>query len=272
MNDKKKILIVEDEVFLIDLYRIKFEREGYEVITAMDGQTGLEAAKKDKPDIILLDIVMPVMNGFEVLEALKKDDTTKDIKVYILSNLGQSDEIQQGLDKGADGYLIKANITPGELTDYVAKVLKVSKNNKKDSSSAGAGKDNSAKDDDEEQRGDILLIEDEKDIVDMYKTSLEKVGYQVSIAKNGAWGLKQAQEKEFDLIIMDIVMPAMDGLGFLKKLKEGSKNHEIPIIVLSNSAQETDIQEAKRCGADCYLLKSQITPSKLAEEIAKLVD
>lgn len=119
----KKILLIEDEQILVELYKMKFEHEGLDLIVAMDGDEGLKMAKKEKPDLILLDIVMPGMNGYQVLEALKADETTKNIGVYILSNLGQTEEIDRGLELGADGYLIKSDITPGQLVDSVRKIL-----------------------------------------------------------------------------------------------------------------------------------------------------
>jgi CheY-like chemotaxis protein len=118
-NKSKRILIIEDEEFLMDMYRLKFEREGYEILAAIDGKKGLEIAKKEKPGIILLDLVLPVMNGFEVLEKLKADPDTVDIKVVILSNLGQDEEISKGISKGAVGYLVKSNMTPAQILDYV---------------------------------------------------------------------------------------------------------------------------------------------------------
>ena len=106
-----KILIVEDDFMLLDIFKTKFKKSGFKVFTALDGFEGLEAARKNNPDLILLDI-MPGMNGFQVLEKLKADERTKDIVVYILSNLGQQQEIDKGLRMGADRYLVKANMTP----------------------------------------------------------------------------------------------------------------------------------------------------------------
>jgi len=79
----KKILIIEDENFLLDMYRMKFEKEGYTVFTSLTGEEGVRIAQKEKPDLILLDLVMPKMDGYQVLKKLKADKRTKDIKVYI---------------------------------------------------------------------------------------------------------------------------------------------------------------------------------------------
>ncbi|MCK5510998.1 response regulator [Candidatus Parcubacteria bacterium] len=122
-NNPIKILLIEDDPFLLSMYSIKFEAEGFVVATADDGEKGLEAAKKTDSDIILLDILMPKMNGFEVLEKLKADEDTKKIPIILLTNLNQKDEIEKGLILGADDYLIKAHFMPSEVVTRIKKIL-----------------------------------------------------------------------------------------------------------------------------------------------------
>lgn len=119
----KKILIVEDEPFIADMYKLKFEGEGYDVAVACNGEEGLDMAMQNLPDLILLDIVMPKLDGYQVLQELKSHEVTKRIKVFILSNLGQNDEIEHGLAIGADGYFVKANLTPSQLTGNIEKIF-----------------------------------------------------------------------------------------------------------------------------------------------------
>ena len=120
---KKKILIIEDEKFLLEIYQSRFEKEGYQVLTAINGQRGLVLAQKEKPDLIILDILMPEMNGYEVIEKLKKNSQTQEITILVLSNLGQEEEIKRGLELGADDYVIKTNLTPTELLDKVERMF-----------------------------------------------------------------------------------------------------------------------------------------------------
>jgi DNA-binding response OmpR family regulator len=126
MAEKKKIqlLLVEDDTFLSNIYKTKFEMEGFEVITAMDGETGLALAKSKKPAIILLDILLPKMDGFTVLKELKNDNAVKNIPVILLTNLGQKDDVNKGLELGAVDYLIKAHFKPSETVEKVRKVIK----------------------------------------------------------------------------------------------------------------------------------------------------
>lgn len=126
-ENKAKILLIEDDTFLVEMYTTKFELEGFSVISAEDGQKGLDMVKKENPNIILLDILMPKMDGFAVLDALKKDKETADIPVVLLTNLGQKEDVKKGFEKGAVGYLIKAHFMPSEVVEKIKKILKESK-------------------------------------------------------------------------------------------------------------------------------------------------
>ena len=124
-NSKKiaKILLVEDDEFLANMYRAKLEIENYEVVMALNGEAGLHMAEEKNPDLILLDIVMPKMNGFEVLKHLKSDKDLKKIPVILLTNLGQKEDVEKGLKLGADEYLIKAHFLPSEVINKIIKML-----------------------------------------------------------------------------------------------------------------------------------------------------
>jgi twitching motility two-component system response regulator PilH len=119
-----RVLLVEDEPALRDIYATKMRIEGLDVIEACDGIDGLDKAVQEMPSIVLLDIVMPMKNGFEVLRDLKANPKTKDIPVVILSNLGQDYEIKQGLALGAECFLTKANLTPAKMLEEVRNVLR----------------------------------------------------------------------------------------------------------------------------------------------------
>jgi len=117
------VLIVEDDVFLAEIYQKKFEMEGFKVSMVNNGEKGLVDIKKKKPDIVLLDILLPKLDGFAVLEAAKADSATKNIPIILLTNLGQKDDVQRGLEEGAVDYLIKTHFKPSEVVDKVRKVL-----------------------------------------------------------------------------------------------------------------------------------------------------
>ena len=134
LNNKAmaKIAIVEDDALLAQMYSQKFKKDGYEVIRADDGKKGLELIKQEKPSLVLLDIMMPEMNGLEVLKALKEDSDNKinSIPVILLTNLARGDkDVNRGLELGAVTYLIKRKVKPAEVVLKVKEVLKASGEN-----------------------------------------------------------------------------------------------------------------------------------------------
>lgn len=126
MADPTKVLIVEDDKFLSELISTKLDKEGFNIALAGDGETGIKKAEEFKPEIILLDIMLPGMDGFEVLEKLKSstDAQLKNTPVIILSNFGQESKVERGLQLGAVDYLVKANFTTGEIVAKIKEVLK----------------------------------------------------------------------------------------------------------------------------------------------------
>ncbi|MFA6389350.1 MAG: response regulator [Patescibacteria group bacterium] len=122
---KKKILIVEDDSFLLTMYANKFEMENFEVLMAEDGKKGLKLALKERPDLILLDLILPIMDGFEVLKEIKADEKVRRIPVILLTNLSQREEVDRALLLGAQDYMIKAHSMPSEVVEKVKNVLKI---------------------------------------------------------------------------------------------------------------------------------------------------
>jgi CheY-like chemotaxis protein len=124
-GEKKKILIVDDDSFLLDMYALKFSQNNFEVYTASDGAQALEKLKiEPKFAVILLDIIMPNMDGFEMLEKIKKDGLAKDAIKIVLSNKSEQSDMERGKDLGVAGYIVKANSTPGEVIEQVVAMLK----------------------------------------------------------------------------------------------------------------------------------------------------
>lgn len=123
-NPEKTILIIEDDKFLRELIAQKLIKEDYEVTEAIDGEEGIRKIKEEKPDLILLDLILPGIDGFEVLSRMRDDPEISSIPVIILSNLGQKEDVERGLKLGAKDYLIKAHFTPGEIIEKIKKNLK----------------------------------------------------------------------------------------------------------------------------------------------------
>ena len=122
-HNNVRLAIIEDDKFLRDLIVRKLTNEGFEVKEAETGEDGLEVLRKTPPQLLLLDILLPGMSGYEVLEAIKKDDKLRNIPVIMLSNLGQKEEIERAESLGAKDFLIKAKYTPGEIVARVKEIL-----------------------------------------------------------------------------------------------------------------------------------------------------
>lgn len=119
----KKILFVEDESALQKTFGDVLGQEGYKVVSALDGEMGLKMAKTEKPDLVLLDLILPKMHGFEVLKALKEDEATKDIPIIVLTNLESMGDVEKALELGATTYLVKASYTLEEVVTKIKKAL-----------------------------------------------------------------------------------------------------------------------------------------------------
>lgn len=118
-----RILIIEDDDFLRSLAVTKLEKEGFAMETATTGDTGLDQVMKLPPDLLILDLMLPNMSGFEVLEKIRSNDTTKKLKVIVFSNLGEETDIKRCLDLGVSEYLVKANFTLDELAEKIKLIL-----------------------------------------------------------------------------------------------------------------------------------------------------
>ena len=249
----KKILIIEDEETLLAMYRARFEKSGYEVFAVSNGRPGIEIAQREKPDLILLDILMPNQDGYEVIQILKKDPKTKKIPVLVFSNLAQPEEIEKGLKLGADDYVIKTDLTPTELLNKVERMIERAQNPL------------------EKLKKRVLIIEHEKKSAKLYQEKLIKENFEAETAETSTLGLKLANHGDFDIILLEMAMPVMDGYGILKELKEDLRTRKVPVLAFSDTAEDKEIAKTLEMGAEDYFLKSKISPEAIVEEVKKIL-
>lgn len=121
--DSAKILIIEDDRYISKMYQLKLSLDGFDVQVAENGRIGIEKVKELKPDIVLTDILMPELDGFEVIKMIKADEELKSTPILIMSNLGQEDHIQRGLELGALGYIVKSQYTPSKVVEKIKEIL-----------------------------------------------------------------------------------------------------------------------------------------------------
>lgn len=122
--EKKILLIIEDDKLFRELITLKLNLEGYQISEAVDGEEGIKKVKEEKPDLVLLDLLLPGIDGFGVLENIKNEPSLFQTKVIILSNLDQKADVEKGLKLGATDFLVKSQFTPGEIIERIKEILK----------------------------------------------------------------------------------------------------------------------------------------------------
>jgi PAS domain S-box-containing protein len=224
------VLVIEDDEATNSLIQFLLEEEGYDVISATNGQDALQMATEEQPDLITLDILMPEMDGFHVLELLNKRPVTSSIPVCIVSII--EDKVK-GYRLGAIDYITK----PFESEQLTAAVQSVLKPHGKSSDTS------------------ILVVEDDPNIVELVELALEKKDYHIITASNGVSALEKLRHDRPHLVLLDIMLPKLDGYEFIRQAKADPRTEEIPILVLSVRSLEADINRALRLGAEKYLVK-----------------
>lgn len=270
-----KIVLVEDEPMISEIYQKKFSEVGFDVLTVDSGDQVLNIAKKEKIDLVLLDLILPKMNGFEVLENLKSGKYNPDIKVIIFSNLSQKEEREKAKKLGADGFISKADYTPSALVKEVQRFLnQFSEEEKNEKRNEALNGNNSEEYKTQNQAASkkILMIEDEDIFEEMFGGKLKRDGYQVTFAKNGVWGYNEALRSDYDLIIIDMILPGMSGDEIIAKFKLEEKTKNIPIIVLSASVEERMGKKVLDMGANAFFVKTQLIPSELSKKVGEILN
>ncbi len=266
-GDKIKIALIEDEEVLLDVLENKLKREGFEVFTAKDGVAGLDIVRASKPAVILLDIVMPKMDGFEVLAHLHDDPELSKIPVIIISNSGQPVVIEKALSMGVKDYLIKAEFDPQEVLEKIngqLKLMGVAGGASAPAQGGSAGGDVKQVD---PRAFRVLLVEDDSFLRDLISQKLIKERFQVTQGIDGEDGLHKATQEKPHIVLLDLILPGLDGFEVLKKIRATSDIANVPVIILSNLGQKDDIEKGMRLGATDYLVKAHNTPGEIIDKI-----
>jgi len=260
-----KVLIIEDEEVLLSVLQKKLINEGFDTAVAKDGEEGLRCMREFKPDLVLLDIVMPKKDGYGVLTEMSQDAELVTIPVIIISNSGQPVEIEKAAQLGAKDFLIKANFKPEEVIEKMKNVLGEA-NFPQKSSKKSSGKKNAA------SRGNkILIVEDDRFLRDLIAKKLTSEGFKINLALDGPEALESVEKEKPDLILLDIILPGVNGFEVLKKLKEMPAYQDIPVIILSNLSQADDVKKGTELGAVDFLIKAHFTPSEIVAKVRQVL-
>jgi CheY-like chemotaxis protein len=185
--------------------------------------------------------------------------------------LSQKEDQEKAMKLGADGFIVKSAYTPSALVKEVGRLISESQESEKNIGREGglAGEGDKAKNG---KKKKVLLIEDEKIFAEMFGEKIKQDGFDLTVAENGAWGMKEALSGEYDLFIIDMVMPAMTGDEIVSRLKLEEKTKNKPIIVLSASVDELVEKKMRQAGISEFFTKTQTIPSELSKKVAELLE
>ncbi|WND01645.1 response regulator [Temperatibacter marinus] len=241
-----RVLIIDDESVAREITKRYLSSKNVEILEAENGNEGLQMAREFEPDLIILDIMMPELNGWAVLELLKAEDKLKNIPVIICTMV---DEAKRGYVLGATDYIQK----PVNKDDLLKRVTM----NLEDSPFT---------------ESTVLIVEDEKDIRDMMDRLLKQGGFTTLVAENGKIGLEKLNKNDVDVILLDLMMPVMDGFDFMEHFRRDERHNDIPIIIVT--AKEITTEDRMRLDSKVYniMRKGDYSRDQLLSEVDRLTN
>jgi len=230
----RKLILLADDSPLIHRHTVPIlEEAGYEVVSAVDGAEALKLARERKPDLVITDIEMPKLDGYELCQILKRDPELAHLPVLISSTHGEAQDLARGFDVGADDYLVKP-VVPEDLTTRVRALF---------SGTMPASRER------------VLVVDDSPAQRHYVADCLARQGFEISTAENGREGLAKAQHLQPAIIISDYEMPEMTGFELVHALKRDPATRNIPVVMLTARDSKRDVAQMRAAGASSYLIK-----------------
>lgn len=263
-----KILVVEDDNTLLGALRAKLLNAGYEVSIARDGERALELIK-ERPDAVLLDILLPKKTGLEVLREVQKSKDLGSIPVIIISNSGQPVEIKEVERLGAKDFLVKTDFTPQDVLDKLARFVpppprlethpETPRTKPSNENHIAASK------------GTVLIVEDDSFLRKLLAEKLKREGFGIVEVSGGKEALEYLTREVPMIILLDLVMPGVDGFQVLQEIRKNQAIKNIPIIILSNLGEKEHIDRAQSLGADDYLIKAHFILDEIVTRVSEII-
>ncbi|MBT6019233.1 response regulator, partial [bacterium] len=242
-NSDYKVLVIDDDDNAQDMMKKFLEKQNVSIIQAKSGEEGLKLAAEHLPDAITLDVMMPEMDGWEVLTALQTNDVTKNIPVIMLT---MADEPDIGYSLGATDYLTKP-VNWNQLSNILS-------NHKIESASQT-----------------ILIVEDDDTTREMLKKSLTGHDFKVRIATNGKEGLEKVKDSKPGLVLLDLMMPEMDGFEFAEKLRENKDWLDIPVVVITAKDLTSADHKRLKGNVEAIMQKGSYSKKELMSEVGNRI-
>ena len=260
-NKKILVLVVDDDVKILDLIEKIFKGTEFDVLKAYDGYNGIQIAKKHKPSIILLDILMPNYDGFMISRAIKRNVDTKNIPIIFLTGIKSKEHIQKAIKVGASDYIVKPFV-PGDLLTKLRKIM--------ESEEPLHFKDSKEKKEIKVELK-ILVVSDSQIMRNILINSVKKAGYSyVKEANNGKDALSWLMMGKFNFLITDWDMPLMNGIELTKAIRSDEKLKNFHILMVTRRDKNKDILHAKKAGVNDYI-ETNFGASKLKDKIPEIL-
>jgi CheY-like chemotaxis protein len=254
-----RILVVEDSPDIRVLVRMLLEAAGHEVATAGDGQAGVEEARRQLPDLILMDLSLPLLSGWEATRELKSDPDTAEIPVVAVTAHAMQGDRARALAAGCDGFIPKP-IEEGTFAPLVASFL-----NRRPEGASGPSTTGSAEQTPSTAR--ILVVDDNDEVLEVIRRDLEVEGYEVFTARSSDEALAQCQEKSFDLAVVDVMLAGDSGYRLTSRLIASCPDH-LPVLLVT--AGTIDRERGYEAGADDFIGKP-IESAELKTRVRSLI-
>ncbi len=238
---KKKILVVDDNPDLIFILQVQLKNKGYDTVQATNGMQAVDIATAQLPDLIVMDIMMPQMNGLQAARLIRQNPKTRSIPILAATAKITIADKEECFQSGCNDHIDKP-FTTKELVSRIEKLMK-----KK-----------------------ILIVEDNLDIIYIHRRIVQNLGYDFILAVNGKEAVEMAATQRPDLILLDIMLPVMDGLAAARQIRKNPKTHFIPILAVTAKITLEDKENCLRNGCDDYLPKP-FTHLQLSSRIEKLL-
>lgn len=256
----KKILILEHDALIQKSLIEQLSLAGYESETVSDLQSFMSLASRSHPDLVVIDVSMTEFDGFSVVEALKGDTQLSSIPVVIGSSQGDLVEISRGLRLGIKDYYVKTSFDAAQVVEKIKKHLG-------DMRKPKAALESGA----ELAMTKLLIVEDDKFLRDLAAQKLSKEHLQVLVAVDGEQGINIAEKELPNIILLDILLPGIDGFEVLKRIRSNPALEATHVAMLSNFGQREDIERALNAGADDFMIKANFTLDEVVEEVKRII-
>ncbi|HUG06190.1 MAG TPA: response regulator, partial [Candidatus Limnocylindria bacterium] len=243
-----RVLVIEDEANNLDVAQRIIRAAGHEALVAMDGQTGLDLARAEHPDAILVDLLLPRVDGWTVTRLLREEEWAARIPIIAVSALAMQQDRQRAIDAGCDDFVSKP-YAPAELRAVLARFLP-------ETAAVVAGaKRPSAATPQVERLGTVLAVDDEPANLDLISRRLAALGCAVLRASSGEQALAIAEREVPDLVLLDVMMPGIDGWETCRRLKANERTAAIPVIFVTAKDQPADVVTGFEAGGVDYVSK-----------------